>query len=99
MSADGKVIIWSMKNKLAQPIISYSFNYANSSTPLGGTSLSFVNIHAGSSVQNKMMPSVDDYFIIGTEAGNVYKAVLQQSKFLDVNKLAKQGMFLTVFSF
>lgn len=40
-------------------------------------------------MQSRTIAATDDYFICGTETGEVYKAVFAQGKTLDVNKITK----------
>ncbi len=85
-SPDGKILLWSLRNKLAQPVAVYNMNYPQKDVPLGGTCFSFVNIHAGSSVYTRVIPSTDDYFVVGTEVGGVFKSVLSTAKIINTNK-------------
>jgi len=83
MGGDGKILLWDPEGSMAQPIAGYSFCYPNKSIPLGGSCLSFVNIHAGTNLARKYFVSTDDHFIVGTQIGEVHKAIFSHSSLIE----------------
>lgn len=86
MSSDGVIIWWSAKNRLTNPIAIYRFNDIEKGVPLGASSLTFLNKYAGSSLQNKVAPTTDNSFVIGTEVGQVFKTTFSQIDRINTNK-------------
>ncbi|EFC50738.1 predicted protein, partial [Naegleria gruberi] len=88
MSGDGKILLWSLHNKLEQPIHAIALNSPLKSTPLGGSSLCFLNLFGSSALSQKKTPTLDSSFILGTEVGNVFKLSISDSKMISTRKMA-----------
>jgi WD40 repeat protein len=83
MGGDGKVLLWDTENNLAKPVASYFFTYPNRNAALGGSCLSFINVHAGTNLSKKYTASTDSHFLIGTQIGEVYKAIFSTSNLIE----------------
>nr|CAG4715689.1 unnamed protein product [Naegleria fowleri] len=88
MSGDGKMFLWTINNKLEQPLNAISLVHPSKGTPLGGSSLSFLNLFGSSVLSQKKVPTLDSSFILGTEVGNIYKLAISDSKMITSRKLA-----------
>ncbi|KAL0486900.1 hypothetical protein AKO1_013099 [Acrasis kona] len=78
MSSDGVILWWTARNRLAIPIARYKLLDLEKGSSLGISSLSFLNKYAGSSLQNKIAPTTDNSFIVGTEVGQIFKTSFTQ---------------------
>ena len=87
MSGDGKLLLWSLNNKLEQPIWALTLNAPNRSTPLGGSSLCFLNMFGTSGLYQNKTPTTDSSFILGTEVGKIHKLSISDSKMINTRKL------------
>lgn len=86
LSTDGKIHLWSAKNQLQEPVQSYHFTNVRE-VPLSTSSFAFIDIHTGSTLKNKTVPTTDSFFILGCETGAICKAVLKGINLLNTSKL------------
>ncbi|KAL9649632.1 hypothetical protein ABK040_003309 [Willaertia magna] len=89
MSGEGKLLLWSLNNKLEVPIYAISLTYAgvNRKTSIGGSCLSFLNIYAGSAVSQKNVATTDSSFVVGTEVGKIFRMGISDAKLINSRKL------------
>ena len=85
MSGDGKVLLWDTEGTMTQPIAGYSFCYQSKSIPLGGSCLSFTNIHSGTHLARKYFSSTEDNFLVGTQIGEVHRAGFSHTSMIEMS--------------
>jgi WD40 repeat protein len=87
MSGDGKILLWDTDaNNLNQPVAGYSFTYPKKKAALGASCFAFINIHAGTPLYKKYIVTTDNHFIIGTQVGEIHKAIFSASSLIDVSR-------------
>ena len=76
ISGDGKILLWSLSNKLATPISGYALSFSRIS--VGGSSMSFCYSGGSKGLElvNKKIPSIESPLIVATESGKLFKCIL-----------------------
>lgn len=78
MGGDGKIMLWSRR---LDPLMGFSFSYSTRHVPMGMTCICFAralsgNFAAIATRQRQSMAESDEFFVVGSEGGEVHRACL-----------------------